>query len=100
MPPIWFETFGRTTVEAFATATPVLGSRLGGVAELVEEGKTGLLFCPGDPDDLAKKVNYAMDHPQEREAWGREARVVFEKKYRAQISYDRLMEIYQQVSHP
>jgi glycosyltransferase involved in cell wall biosynthesis len=98
MPPIWFETFGRTIVEAYATATPVLGSRLGAVAELVEEGKTGLLFCPGDPDDLAKKVNYAMENPQEREAWGKEARVVFEKKYRAQISYDRLMEIYQQAS--
>lgn len=98
-PSIWFETFGRIIVEAYTTATPVIASRLGAFEELVEEGKTGLLFCPGDPQDLANKVNYAMENPKEIEGWGKEARLVFEKKYSGKIAYERLMEIYQQASH-
>jgi glycosyltransferase involved in cell wall biosynthesis len=99
MPSIWYETFGRTIVEAYTTATPVIGSRLGAPGQLVEDGKTGLLFCPEDPNDLVEKVNYALENPDEREGWGKEARLVFEKKYSVAIAYDRLMKIYQKAMH-
>jgi glycosyltransferase involved in cell wall biosynthesis len=52
-PSEWYETFGRVAAEAFAAGTPVLAADIGAVAELVEHGRTGLKFRPGDPDDLA-----------------------------------------------
>src|SRR5207253_481877 len=56
MPSIWYETFGRTIIEAYAKGTPVVASRIGALAELVEDGRTGLLFTPGDAADLAVRV--------------------------------------------
>lgn len=52
LPSEWYETFGRVAVEAFACGTPVIASRLGAMAEIVEDGVTGLLFTPGDAEDL------------------------------------------------
>ena len=97
MPSVWYETFGRTIMEAYATGTPVIASRLGAMADLVEEGRTGLLFNPGDADDLIAKVQYALEYPAERLHWGREARRAFEQKYSADVAYEKLMEIYAQV---
>jgi len=94
MPSMWYETFGRTIIEAYATGTPVIASRLGAMAELVEEDETGLLFNPGDPGDLVAKVRYAMEHSQEVARWGRNARLVFERRYSADAAYESLMTIY------
>ncbi|NIV03355.1 glycosyltransferase, partial [Candidatus Saccharibacteria bacterium] len=47
MPSEWYETFGLTIIEAFALGLPVIASRLGAMAEIVEDGVTGLLFTPG-----------------------------------------------------
>ena len=49
MPSEWYETFGLAIIEAFATALPVIASRLGAMTELIDDRVTGLLFQPGDP---------------------------------------------------
>jgi len=95
MPSLCYETFGLVTIEALARAKPVIASRLGAMAELVEDGRTGLHFAPGDPDDLADKVTWAREHPAEMRAMGQNARAVFVANYTAERNYDRLMEIYQ-----
>ena len=56
VPSTCCETFGRTIIEAYAKGTPVLGSRLGAIAELVDHGRTGLLFAPGSAEALAATV--------------------------------------------
>lgn len=89
-----YETFGRVIVEAYAKGTPVVASDLGAMAELVEDGRTGLRFRPGDPGDLAAKVEWAWTHPRELAAMGREARREYEEKYTAERNYQQLMEIY------
>lgn len=58
-PSVWYEGFPLSIVEAFAAGTPVIASRLGGMLEMIAEGKTGLLFHPGDADDLAHKIRWA-----------------------------------------
>ena len=63
MPSIWYETFGRTIIEADAKGTPVVASRLGAMAELVDEGRTGLLFEPGNAAHMAAKVGCLLDDP-------------------------------------
>ena len=64
-PSEWYETFGRVAAEAFAAGTPVVAADIGAVAELVEHGRTGLKFRPGDPEDLAAQVEWALSHPAE-----------------------------------
>lgn len=93
-PSEWYETFGRVIVEAYAKGTPVVASDLGAMAELVEDGRTGLRFRPGDPGDLAAKVEWAWMHRRELAEMGREARREYEEKYTAERNYEQLMAIY------
>ena len=62
--------------------------------EIVEDGRTGLHFNPGDSRDLAEKVEWAWNHPDQMQRMGEEARREYESKYTAEKNYPRLMEIY------
>ena len=96
MPSEWYETFGLVIIEAFAHGLPVVASRLGGMAEIVEDGVTGLHFEPGNPQDLAEKVQWLHDHPEECRIMGKNARKIYEEKYTPERNYELLMDIYQQ----
>lgn len=91
----WYENFPVTIAESFACRTPVIASRMGAMEEIVSDGRTGLLFSPGDPEDLARKMEWAWIHPDEMRAMGNEARKEYESKYTAEKNYPMLMEIYQ-----
>ena len=94
LPSIWYENFPRTLVEAFGAGLPVIASRIGALAELVEDGVTGLLFEPGDAADLARVLRWARDNPA-RMAWmGANARDRFDELYTPDNNYARLIEIY------
>lgn len=90
-----YETFGRVVVEAFAKGTPVVGSKMGAIAELVEHRRTGLLYRAGDPKDLAAQVHWALAHPADLERMRVESRKEFEAKYTAERNYLTLKEIYE-----
>ncbi|MEN3112395.1 glycosyltransferase [Uliginosibacterium paludis] len=94
VPSICYESFPRTIVEAFASGLPVIASRLGALAEIVEEGRTGLLFEPGNAADLAQKLAWAEANPDEMARMGRNARAEYEAKYTAATNYQQLMAIY------
>jgi glycosyltransferase involved in cell wall biosynthesis len=91
-----YEGFPMCIVESFACGTPVLCSRLGGMAEIVEDHLTGLHFNAGDAQDLASKVEWAWTHPLELAKMGRAARGRYETDYTAGKNYSLLMGIYQQ----
>ena len=93
-PSEWYETFGNAMIEAFACGIPVLCSNLGAMQELVADGRTGLHFEPGDPADLAAKVNWGWGHPVEMDEMGRAARFEYEAKYTPKQNYDLLMTAY------
>jgi glycosyltransferase involved in cell wall biosynthesis len=61
VPSIWYENSPNVILEAFAHQTPVIASNLGGMAELVTDLQTGLLFAPNDADDLAQKLKMILD---------------------------------------
>lgn len=94
-PSEWYETFGRVAIEAFAKGTPVVASNIGAIAELIEHGRNGLLFRPSDPTDLAAKINWLLEHPQELRQMRSAARTEFDHKYTAADNCKRLLEIYQ-----
>lgn len=97
VPSIWYENFPRTIVEAFATGLPVIASRIGALADLICEGETGLLFEPGNPDDLAKKMAWALADPERMAEMGRKARAQYEAEFSADVNYQQLMAIYEDV---
>lgn len=94
VPSIWYENFPRTIVEAFACGLPVIASRIGALAEIGTDSKTGLLFEPGNARDLADKLAWALAHPNEMAVMGRNARGQYEAEFSAEVNYLRLMEIY------
>jgi glycosyltransferase involved in cell wall biosynthesis len=95
LPSIAHEQMPMTMLEAFACGLPVIASRVGALAELIEDGKTGVLVHPGDAADLAAKLAWAEAHPHEMEAMGRAARAAYEAKYTAPINYKLLLDIYE-----
>lgn len=95
VPSIWFEPFGLVVIEAFAHGLPVIAANIGSLPEIVTPGKTGLLVEPGDAQDLARKMHWALEHPAEMRRMGRAARVVHEQRFSAQENYRQLIGIYQ-----
>jgi glycosyltransferase involved in cell wall biosynthesis len=94
-PSTWYECAPMTVVEAFACGLPVIASNLGSMPEFVRHGYNGLLFAPGDPEDLARQVRWAFDHPDQLRAMRANARREFEEKYTAERNYKMLMAIYE-----
>ena len=95
LPSIWYEGFPMVLVEAYACGLPVIASRRGAMAELVDDGVTGLLFEAGDAGDLAQKMRWATDHPEEMGKMGLAARERYEAKYTKEINYVQLMAVYE-----
>jgi len=95
LPSVWYENFPRTLVEAMAAGLPIIASRIGALADLVSDGKTGLLFEPGDGTDLARKLAWAIDHPEQMLEMGRAARAAYDERYTPAINYQQLMAIYE-----
>lgn len=96
VPSIWLEPFGMVVLEAFACGKPVIGSKYGALPELIQHGKTGLIFDPEHLEDLSEKINWLIEHEEARTEMGENARIEFETRYTAAKNYDILMEIYNQ----
>lgn len=97
LPSIWYENLPRTLVEAYASGLPVIASRLGALAELVEDGVTGLLFDPSDSKDLAEKMEWATSNPDAMSSMGKNARLQYLEKYSTSRNYRILLSIYESV---
>lgn len=99
VPSECYENCPMTVLEAFATGKPVIGSRLGGIPEIIDDGVNGLLFEPGNADDLAEKISYLSSQTDLLEQMGRSARARVESHYSPQTHYQQLIEVYHKVLH-
>jgi len=72
--PSIFEPFGIVLLEAMAAGLPVVASRVGGIPEIVQEGRTGLLVDPGNPGALAEALRLLLRDEVRRKSMGRDAR--------------------------
>lgn len=97
IPSEWYEPFGNVVIEAFACGVPVIAANSGTLGEIVKDGETGLLFQPGNIEDLAQKLTWAFAHPEEMEQMGRNGRKQYETHYTMEANYQKLIEIYNAV---
>ena len=72
--PSVYEPLGIVNLEAMACGTAVVGSRTGGIPEVVADGETGLLVPPGEPEALAEALNVLLRDPDRAEAMGQAGR--------------------------
>lgn len=89
MPTVAQEGLARSSVEAMAVGRPVIASRIGGLPYTVEDETTGLLCEPGNPADLAAKIERLLDSPDQRERMGRLGRQRFEERFRWEVVIER-----------
>lgn len=94
LPSLWFEGFPRTIVEAYSKGTPVIASNLGSMVELIDEGRTGAKFEPGNAAELAHRLQALLDHPERLAAMRAHARRAYVERYTAASNYATLMQIY------
>ena len=95
----YFETFGLVAAEAFACGVPVIAAKTGILANFITDKQTGLYFQPGDPIDLANKIEWLFQHPEKCVQMGKNARKIFEKKYTSEKNLDMLIKIYKRAIH-
>lgn len=95
LPSQCYENNPRSIIEGFALGKPAIGARIGGIPELVIDGKTGLTFEPGNNRDLRSKIQYLLDNPHKIEEMGRNARDFVAQEFNTQKHYERLMKIYE-----
>jgi glycosyltransferase involved in cell wall biosynthesis len=95
LPSQCYEVFGMVIPEAYAFGLPVIGSKIGGIPELIKENETGLLFEPRDRDGLRDRINYLSTNPDEVLRMGSNARRLVEKEYGEEPHYDRLIKVYE-----
>jgi glycosyltransferase involved in cell wall biosynthesis len=100
LPSGCYENFPRAVIEAFAKGTPAIVSKLGAMTEIVDDGRTGLHFKPGDPQDLAEKVRSILADPPRLTRMRQAARQRFEQKFTADANHDVLMAIYARAIAP
>jgi glycosyltransferase involved in cell wall biosynthesis len=95
LPSECYENAPLALLEAFAYGKPVVGARIGGIPEMIEDGVNGLLFESGNVEDLREKlVLMASMTDQEIASMGHAAREKVEKEYNAEAHYKKLMEVY------
>jgi glycosyltransferase involved in cell wall biosynthesis len=95
--PSHYEPFGRVLIEAMAAGKPTVGTQVGGIPDIIEDGVTGLLVPPGSPDALAKAITTILEDPikarQMGDAGQRRVQAHFNLK-----SYARIEKIYEELS--
>jgi glycosyltransferase involved in cell wall biosynthesis len=95
-PSLWYEGFPRTIVESLSRGTPVIASDLGSMKELIQPGRTGVLFESGDSTQIAKTVLDLCKDSTTLAAMRRFAREEFLKKYDVARNHRMMLDIYRQ----
>lgn len=89
------EPFGGTVLEAMALRRPVIGTRIGGTVEQIEDGATGFLVEPGNPADMASAMERLFKDPSLCQRMGQAGRDRFLRLFEFEGFYTKVMNLYQ-----
>lgn len=97
VPSEWYENCSMVVLEAMAYGKPVIGSRIGGIPEQVEDGKTGLLFEMGNFGELARKIKILAEDKELHKEMGLAAREKLEREYSLKDHCEGLLDIFSEL---
>lgn len=95
IPSLWEEPFGMVTIEAMMRGTAVVASDTGGLAGIVQDGRTGFLVPPGDPDSLSSALTRLLQNRDLAEQMGKAGCAVALTQFSESIYADRFIQLYQ-----
>lgn len=90
------EGLGLAIIEAMAQGLAVIGSSVGGIKTLIQDGSTGILIGPADSHAIAKAITELLEDKQKREYLGNNARVFIQKNFSQEIMVNRTERVYQE----
>jgi len=93
--PSLHEAFGQTALEAMACGTPAVGFNTGGIPDMIQPGRTGLLAEAGSVADLTQKIAWMIQHPAAREEMGKASRKLVEQSFTLENQANRYIELYE-----
>lgn len=94
---LWYEGLPLTIVEAFATGTPVISSKLGAMAEMITDGYNGFHFTPGDTAGMSDKISQFSALPAlQRDQLYKHARQTYVTRYHPDVHYAAILTIYKE----
>jgi glycosyltransferase involved in cell wall biosynthesis len=95
VPSEWYENAPLSIIEAMAYGKPVIGSEIGGIPEMIDEGDNGFLFESGNGSDLYQRLSTVLAMNKDALIqMGTSARQKVEREYNAELHYSRLMALY------
>lgn len=84
-------------IEAMASGLPIIATDQGAITESVHNGVNGFIVKPDSPLEIAEKIRYLINNPEERMRMGRESRRFYEENLREEIMVDRLKDVINRV---
>jgi glycosyltransferase involved in cell wall biosynthesis len=97
VPSRWAEPFGLVAVEAMMRETAVIASRMGGLEEILQDGKTGYLVRPNDPYELAQRLEELLRDRSKANEMGRSGRRLAEARFSLPRQCEQFVSLYQQM---
>ena len=99
-PGVWYEGFPNVITRAMVFARPVIASNLGAIPEIVTDRETGLLFPPGDANQLAATIRSLYGDLERCRQLGEGGQAKARRAYHPDVVYARLMDLYAGIMHP
>ena len=94
------ESFGLVYAEALACELPVVGTSVGGIPEIIDNGKTGYLTEPDNPVELSKRIELLLSDEGKREKMGKRGRKIIEKRFGLRKITDNLIGVLNSLTTP
>jgi glycosyltransferase involved in cell wall biosynthesis len=94
--PSTSEGLGRVIIEAMAVATPVIGTAVGGIPDLIENCVNGFLVPPNDPNALAKRLAWILENPLPARVMGQAGRAFAVEFFSTEVYVNGYRKIFQQ----
>jgi glycosyltransferase involved in cell wall biosynthesis len=97
IPSKWFEVFGLTAIETFACGRPVIGSRIGGIQEIIDEGETGFLVPLESSEALSQAMMALIESPELAQHLGKQALKKARRVYAPSLHIARMLALYSNI---
>lgn len=98
VPSEWYDNSPLVIYESCAFGKPVIGARMGGIPELIDDGETGCIFEAGNVAQLAEQMQDLWEHPQKAIEFGRAARQKAENEFDPEVHYLKIFDWYQELA--